>query len=101
MKARHEKVCKSQPQGLATILKPNYIFWNYANLDRTQLTPDQLIPESVTLSKPNTVEFNELDIVNPAPGKDGVAMIGKTMQKVVTDRDNVDWYGPGLEDDVI
>lgn len=101
MKDRHEKVCKETPKGSAVILKPSYIFWNYKNLDRTQLTEDQLIPEGVKLSAPNVVEFNEKDITSPAPGVERVTMIGKTMQKVTTDREGVDWYGEGLTDDIV
>jgi hypothetical protein len=99
MKERHEKVCKELPQGLAVILKPTYIFWNYKNLDKTQLTPDQLIPEHAIQSSPNPV--SEKEITEPAPGRDGMAMIGKTMQKVTTDNEGVDWYGPGIEDDIV
>lgn len=98
MKARHEKVCKEIPQGMASILKPVYIFWNYKNLDRTQLTEDQLIPESMPQPKP---EFTEKDVSEPAPGREGTAMIGKHLEKVTTDREGVDWYGPGTETDVV
>ena len=98
MKERHEKVCKAQPQGMATILKPSYIFWNYKGLDKSQLTPDQLIPESVnTQPKP---EFTEKEITEPMPGVEREAMIGKHTEKVVTDRDGIDWYGEGLTDDI-
>jgi len=100
MKDRHEKVCKEEPQGLATIMKPTYIFWNYKGLDLTQLTPDQLIPPSVSNFQPQP-QFNEKDITDPMPGKEGFAMIGKRMEKVVTDRDGIDWYGNGLEDDPV
>ena len=96
MKERHEKVCKETPKGSAVILKPIYIFWNYVGLDRTQLTPDLLIPASEN-SQP--VGVSEKDITEPVPGIKRTAMIGKTMQKVITDREGVDWYGPGLEDD--
>jgi len=96
MKERHEKVCTVEAQGLATILKPSYIFWNYKNLDKTQLTPDQLLPTTGTSPQP---EFNEKDITDPMPGKSGMAVIGKRLEPVVTDRDGIDWYGAGLEDD--
>jgi len=99
MKARHEKVCKETPKGAATILKPSYIFWNYKGLDKSQLTEDQLIPESVnTQPKP---EFTEKEITEPMPGREGMAMIGKHLEKVVTDRDGVDWYGNGIENDSV
>jgi len=98
MKERHEKVCKAETQGLATILKPTHIFWNYVNLDKTQLTPDQLIPEA--LNNQQSVLVNEADVTNPAPGREGMAMIGKRMQSVVTDKDGISWYGEGLVDDV-
>ena len=99
MKERHEKVCKAEPKGMAVILKPSYIFWNYKNLDRTQLTPDQLIPENVGAAVP--MGFTEKEVTEPMPGREGTAMIGKHMEKVVTDHEGVDWYGPGLEDDIV
>jgi len=99
MKERHEKVCTVESQGLAVILKPTYIFWNYKGLDRTQLTPDQLIPTGLEQSKPQEAMMNEEEISQPAPGVKGTAMIGKRIQPVTTDRDGVDWYGSGVEDD--
>lgn len=97
MKKRHEKVCKEEPKGMATILKPNYIFWKYAGLDRSQLTEDQLIPDIAPIQP----VFNERDITEPMPGRAGTAMIGRTLQQVVTDREGVDWYGEGLVDDFV
>jgi len=99
MKERHEKVCKAEPKNMAIILKPTYIFWNYKNLDKTQLTPDQFIPENTEAAAPKP-QINESDVTNPMPGKENVTMIGKRMEKVVTDHEGVDWYGPGLEDDI-
>jgi hypothetical protein len=99
MKERHEKVCKEIPQNLAIILKPSYIFWNYKGLDKTQLTEDQLIP-GMTL-EPNQSSAPQVSAPEPASGKAGYAMIGKSMQPVTTDREGVDWYGEGLVDDVV
>ena len=102
MKERHEKVCKAEPKGMAVILKPSYIFWNYKNLDRTQLTPDQLIPESVNSPQPEQVKtMTEQEASEPAPGKPGMDMIGRTMQRVTTDRDGISWYGEGTTDDTV
>lgn len=103
MKERHEKVCKAEPVGMAPILKPSYIFWNYKDLDRTQLTEDQLIPSLVGQQPSNAVkkEINEKEIYDPMPGKEGMGMIGRTMQKVTTDREGVEWYGEGLTDDPV
>lgn len=102
MKERHEKVCKAAPAGLATILKPSYIFWNYVGLDKTQLTEDQFIPASLNQTPtPQQIKMSEKDLAEPAEGKTGTAMIGKTLQPVTTDRDGIDWYGPGLEDDPV
>jgi hypothetical protein len=100
MKERHEKVCKAEPQGLATILKPNFIFWHYKNLDRTQLTPDQLIPENLGQPIPQEHVLTENEVSQPAPGREGMDMIGTQMQKVTTDREGVSWYGPGVESDI-
>lgn len=100
MKERHEKVCKEVSAGMAPILKPNFIFWNYKYLDKTQLTPDQLLPEN--LGQPVIVEepvLTEKEVSEPMPGRPGVAMIGKQMQSVTTDRDGIEWYGEGLTDD--
>ena len=102
MRDRHEKVCTVASTGTTMILKPIHIFWNYINLDRTQLTPDQLIPETLTgMPQPpsNYIQIDEKDVTEPMPGTPGTAMIGKHVEKVVTDRDGVDWYGGGLEDD--
>jgi len=100
MKERHEKVCKVIAKGLATILKPSYIFWNYANLDKTQLTEDQLIPQSV-ISNPPPPQITEENIGEPAPGRKGKAMIGKSEQNVTIDREGVEWYGRGIEEDSV
>jgi len=101
MKDRHEKVCKEEPKGMAVILKPSYIFWNYKGLDKTQLTDDQLIPDSVINPTPEQKIMTEQEVSEPAPGKSGIAMIGKTMQQVTTDRDGIDWYGAGTEIDTV
>lgn len=98
MKDRHENVCKAEAKGMATILKPSYIFWNYKHLDRTQLTPDQLIPDGV-LSAPPQPAITEKEVTEPMPGTPGMAMIGKRMQPVTTDHDGIEWYGNGLEND--
>jgi len=45
-------------------------------------------------------EFTEKEITSPMPGVERTAMIGKHMEKVTTDRDGIDWYGNGLEDDI-
>lgn len=100
MKERHEKSCTAEPQGLATILKPSYIFWNYKQLDTTQLTPDQFIPTSNPTMPAQEPGLTEKEITEPAPGIEREVMIGKTLQKVTTDRENVDWFGKGLEDDI-
>lgn len=99
MKDRHEKACTAEPKGMAVILKPSFIFWNYKELDRTQLTPDQLLPDSLGRTQEQAIAFNEKDVTEPMPGEEGTAMIGKHVEKVVTDRDGIDWYGGGLEDD--
>jgi len=105
MKDRHEKVCKEVSVGMATILKPKFIFWNYLGLDKTQLTPDQMIPGDygTTPSRlPTPTEpVVEKDYGTPAPGKETVGMIGRTMQPVTLDREGVEWYGEGLKDDVV
>jgi len=101
MKERHENVCKAEPKGLATILKPSYIFWNYKNLDRTQLSEDQLIPSSaVSMPKEQIAYMTEKEITEPMPGVEGQEMIGKHMEAVTTDREGIPWYGKGLEDDI-
>ena len=103
MKERHEKACKEEAVGLAMILKPSYIFWNFKDLDRTQLTEDQLIPSEKN-GPVNPPQFNvesEKDITEPAPGRPGMAMIGKRMEKVTIDRDGTEWYGDGLQDDPV
>jgi len=99
MKDRHEKVCKEVSAGMAPILKPNYIFWNYKNLDRTQLTPDLLLPENLGQPIPQNQVLSEKELSEPMPGRPGTAMIGKQLQQVTTDRDGIDWYGNGIEDD--
>lgn len=102
MKERHEKVCKAEIKGFAPILKPIFIFWNYKNLDRTQLTPDQLIPENVGQVSPTVrPAMTEKEATQPAPGRETTAMIGTHMEKVTTDRDGVDWYGEGVTNDVV
>lgn len=99
MKERHEKVCTAQPQGLATILKPILIFWNYKGLDRTQLSPDLLLPDNLGQPVPQQHIMTEEEASQPMPGTPGMEMIGKTMQSVTTDRDGVPWYGEGISDD--
>jgi len=101
MKERHEKVCKAEPIGMAVILKPTYIFWNYKELDKTQLTPDQFLPNNLGQPIPQEPILTEKEISEPAPGVPGMAMIGKTMQPVTTDRDGVEWYGEGTTDDIV
>jgi len=100
MKERHENVCKAEPLGLATILKPTFIFWHYKNLDRTQLTPDQLLPDNLGQPiPPQESILTEKEVSEPAPGRQSTDMIGRTMQPVTTDRDGVSWYGEGIESD--
>jgi hypothetical protein len=100
MKDRHEKVCQESSKGLATILKPSYIFWNYKNLDRTQITEGQLIPDSVNRIPPEQVRaMTEKEVTEPMPGVQREALIGKRMEQVTTDRDGIDWYGDGLQND--
>lgn len=102
MRDRHEKVCTAVSKGTTMILKPTFIFWQYKNLDRTQLTPDQEVPNAVAgMPQPpsNYIQINEKDVTEPMPGTPGTAVIGKHVEKVVTDRDGVDWYGEGLTDD--
>jgi hypothetical protein len=105
MKERHEKVCTAEPQNLCIILKPSYIFWNYKNLDKTQLTEEQFVPTDITIpNNPSVVhdtEINEESITNPAPGAKKRDMIGTRMEDVTVDRDGVSWYGDGLTDDVV
>jgi hypothetical protein len=100
MKERHENACTAEPQGLATILKPSYIFWNYKNLDTTQLTPDQFIPGSNEYTPREEAGLTEKEITEPAPGIRREVMIGKNKQQVTTDKEGVDWYGEGLTDDI-
>lgn len=101
MKDRHEKVCKVASQGLATILKPIFIFWNYKGLDRTQLTPDQLLPNNLGIPVPEEQRMTEEEVSQPAPGTPGMAMIGKNLEKVTTDRDGIEWYGEGISEDFV
>jgi hypothetical protein len=101
MKERHEKVCKAEPQGLATILKPIFIFWNYKGLDRTQLSPDLLLPDNLGQPIPQQPVMTEKEVSEPMPGRPGMEMIGKSMQQVTTDRDGIAWYGAGVEDDIV
>lgn len=102
MKERHEKACKEAPKNMATILKPIHIFWNYRNLDRTQLTEDQLLPNTPN-EIPKIIEetMTEAEIAQPMPGKPGKSMIGKHEENVITDGDGIEWYGGGLEDDTV
>lgn len=103
MKERHEKSCTAEPKGLATILKPSYIFWNYRNLDRTQLTEDQLLPTNLGNPMPIQPEqpmMTEKEASEPAPGVKSMEMIGKTRQEVTIDHDGIPWYGDGLTDDI-
>lgn len=103
MRDRHEKVCKEVSENATIILKPIHIFWNYKNLDRTQLTPDQLIPETVSgMPQPpsNYIQIDEKDVTEPMPGTPGTELIGKRMEKVSIDGDGISWYGDGLTDDI-
>ena len=100
MKDRHQNVCKEEMKGLVPLLKPTFVFWKYKGLDKTQLTNEQLLEGLGEPAAEKEDIISESEISEPMPGTPGTAMIGKNMQKVVTDRDGIDWYGDGLEDDI-
>ena len=106
MKERHEKVCKAENKKMAVILRPSYIFWNYKNLDKTQLTEDQLLPSDQIANQPkidvtvvHDTIMTEESLAIPAAGITRSGKVAGRDRIITTDREGVDWYGEGVEDD--
>lgn len=102
MRDRHEKVCTEPDKDGAPLLTPNYIYWNYRGLDRSQIPVEMLKAQDpdYDVNSPQETVLTEEEVSQPAPGVKGTAMIGKRQRPVVTDHDGVDWYGDGVQDDI-